>query len=210
MTKNSITSGQVNQIIGLIGPAVRAALKQLDPSKDETQKLIVQRGGDLKAALIPQLVGLFRSLVAVFDPASFIGDGWYIDPSDVQLPAAPNNIDPKDIVFKSMHRSGETILNGEERLRRHHEAGNLCLTADHFLRFWDTVNGNMRDRLPEEWKQTDEGETRFIYFDATVLRDPDGNRYALCLYWDDGAWNWYCVWLDVDFYRRNQSGVAGK
>jgi hypothetical protein len=104
-----------------------------------------------------------------------------------------------------MHRPGETVLNGEERLRRHREAGNLCLTADHFFRFW-----NMRDQLPEEWKQTDEGETRFIYFDATVLRDPDGLRCTLCLFWRDGAWLWRCYWLGNDFSRQSQSAVAGK
>jgi hypothetical protein len=205
MTKNSITSGQENQIVDLTGPAVRAALKQLGWSKDEAQKLIVERGGDLKAALIPHLVQLFRSLVAVFNPAEFIGKGWRIEASDEQLPAAPSDIEPKDIVFKNMHRAGETVLNGEERLRRHREAGNLCLTADHFLRFW-----NMQDQLPEKWKQTDDGEIRFIYFDATVLRGPHGGRCALYLDWDDGAWNWYCDWLDDDFHRQYQSGVAGK
>lgn len=202
---NSITSGQKNQIVGLVGPAVCAALKQLGLSKDDAQKLIVERGGDFKVALIPQLIQLFRSLVAVFNPAEFIGDGWHIDPADEQLLAAPSDIDPKDIVFKNMHRSGETVLNGEERLRRHREAGNLCLTADHFFRFW-----NMRDRLPEEWKQTETGETRYIYFDATVLRSPDGDRCALCLYCRDGAWDWRCRWLAFDFDHRDQSAVAGK
>jgi len=206
MTKNySITSGQENQIVDLIGHAVRAVLKQLGWSKDEAQRLIVERGGDLKTALIPHLVQLFRSLVAVFNPAEFIGKGWRIEATDEQLPAAPSDIDPKDIVFKNMHRTGETALNGEERLRRHREAGNLCLTADHFLRFW-----NMREQLPEEWKQTDEGETRFIYFDATVLRRPNGNRCTLFLYWHDGAWFWHCYWLGRDFNRQNRSGVAGK
>ncbi len=204
MTNNSIASGQENQIVGLTGPAVRAALKQLGLSKDNAQK-IVTKGGDLQTALVPQLVQIFRSLVAVFNPAEFIGKGWYIDPKDEQLPAAPSDIDPKDIVFKNMHRPGETVLKGEEHLRRHREAGNLCLTADHFLRFW-----NMRDRLPEEWKQTDEGETRFIYFDATVLRDPDGDRYALFLCWNDGAWRWRCRRLDDGFDRQDQSAVAGK
>ena len=152
MTNNSITSGQEKQIVDLADPAIRAALKQLGWSRYDAQKLIVERGGDFKAALIPHLVQLVRSLVAVFNPAEFIGKGWRIESSDDQLPAAPSDIDPKDIAFRNMHRAAETVLNGEERLRRHREAGNLCLTADHFLRFW-----NMRDRLPEEWKQTDEG-----------------------------------------------------
>lgn len=205
MTKNSITSGQENQIVDITGHAARSALKKLGLSKDEAQKLIVERGDDLKAALVPQFLQLFRSLVAVFNPAEFIGNGWYIDPKDEQLPAAPSDIDPKDVVFKNMHRPGETLLNGEERLRRHREAGNLCLTADHFFRFW-----NMRDQLPEEWKQTGEGEIRFIYFDATVFRHPDGRRYSLFLYWHGGAWSWDYNCLGLDFYRQGQSAVAGK
>jgi hypothetical protein len=205
MTNNSITPGQEDQIVDLTVPAVLVALKQLGLSKDDAQKLIVERGGHFKATLIPQLVQLFRSLIAVFNPAEFIGKGWHIDPKDEQLPAAPSDIDPKDIVFKNMHRAGETVRNGEERLRRHREAGHLCLTADHFLRFW-----NMRDRLPEEWKQTDEGETRFIFFDATVLRRPNGDRCTLYLFWHGGAWDWGCRWLNGGFFRQNQSGVAGK
>jgi len=162
----------------------------------------VQNDKDLRNRIVDLI--LARSALR-FNPAEFIGKGWRIDPTDEQLPAAPSDIDSKDVIFKNMHRPGETVLNGEERLRRHREAGNLCFTVDHFLRFW-----NMRDQLPEKWKRTDEGETRYIYFDATVLRDPGGNRYTLFLCWLAGAWGWDYHWLGHDFYSQNQSAVAGK
>jgi hypothetical protein len=203
-TNTSATDGQNSKIAELIGTTARTAIKQLGLSKDDAQT-VIQKGGDLKAALLPQFLQVFRSLIAKFNPAEFIGNGWYIDQKDEQLPAAPSDIDPKDVVFKNMHRPCEMVLNGEKRLRRHREAGNLCLTADHFFCFW-----KKREQLPEEWKQTEAGETRYIYFDATILRGPGGDRFALYLCWLGGAWRWDYVWLGRDFYSQSQSAVAGK
>lgn len=41
----------------------------------------------------------------------------------------------------------------------------------------------------------------------TFLRNPNGNRYALYLYWNDGKWNWNYNWLDNDFDASNPSAV---
>lgn len=30
----------------------------------------------------------------------------------------------------------------------------------------------------------------------TFLRNPNGNRYVLYLYWNDGKWNWNYNWLE--------------
>ena len=188
---------------GIMFEIVKALIQTLlDRGGTDDDLRRVQNDKDLRNKIVDLI--LVKS-ARKFDPAAFIGKGWYIDPKDEQLPAAPLDIDPKDVVFKNMHRDGETVLNGEERLRRHREAGNICLTADHFLRFW-----NGRDQLPEEWKRTETGETRYIYFDATVLRDPRGRRSALCLYWDGDAWYWNYRWLGHGFDSQSQSGVASK
>ncbi len=65
--------------------------------------------------------------------------------------------------------------------------------------------------LEEEGHKT----LRFLYdtlgitwleFLGTVLRDPDGRRYALCLFRrDDGSWVWILNWLD---FGRNASLLA--
>jgi hypothetical protein len=39
------------------------------------------------------------------------------------------------------------------------------------------------------------------------LRNPNGNRYVLYLYWNDGQWNWNYNWLDNDWNARNPSAV---
>jgi len=41
----------------------------------------------------------------------------------------------------------------------------------------------------------------------TFLRNPDGNRYVLYLYWNDGEWNWNYNWLDNDWNSNNPSAV---
>jgi hypothetical protein len=40
-----------------------------------------------------------------------------------------------------------------------------------------------------------------------ILRDPNGNRYVLYLYWDGGRWNWNYNWLDNDWNADNPSAV---
>src|SRR3989344_4685206 len=41
----------------------------------------------------------------------------------------------------------------------------------------------------------------------TFLRNSNGNRYVLYLYWNDGAWNWNVNWLDNDWNANNPSAV---
>ena len=41
----------------------------------------------------------------------------------------------------------------------------------------------------------------------TFLLNPNGNRYVLYLYWNDGAWNWNYNWLDNDRNVNNPSAV---
>ena len=41
----------------------------------------------------------------------------------------------------------------------------------------------------------------------TILRNPNGNRYVLYLYWDDDRWNWGYNWLGNDLNARNPSAV---
>jgi hypothetical protein len=41
-----------------------------------------------------------------------------------------------------------------------------------------------------------------------ILRNSNGNRYVLYLYWNDGAWNWNVNWLDNDWNANNPSAVV--
>jgi hypothetical protein len=43
----------------------------------------------------------------------------------------------------------------------------------------------------------------------TILRNPNGNRYVLYLYFNGGKWNWNYNWLDNDWNAKNLSaGLA--
>jgi hypothetical protein len=39
------------------------------------------------------------------------------------------------------------------------------------------------------------------------LQNPNGNRYVLYLYWNDGKWNWNYNWLDNNWNVNNPSLV---
>ena len=41
----------------------------------------------------------------------------------------------------------------------------------------------------------------------TFLRNSNGDRYVLYLYWNDGKWDWNYNWLDNDFNVNNPSAV---
>ena len=66
------------------------------------------------------------------------------------------------------------------------------LDAAVFLTLWRNLH-----LIPEQWKEKVNGNTRFIFFDGTVLRDPNGIRCVLYLYWVDGKWRWDYGWLDA-------------
>jgi hypothetical protein len=59
-----------------------------------------------------------------------------------------------------------------------------------FLTLWENQH-----LIPESWKEKVNGNTRYIFFDGTVLRRSDGDRYVLYLYWGDGQWRWHVRWL---------------
>lgn len=73
-------------------------------------------------------------------------------------------------------------------------------------------NANLLDYLvknphliPEEWKQDEKGNTRYIFFWGTVYRDSGGDLYVRCLFWIGGAWCWYYDWLDFGWGGRDPS-----
>jgi len=64
-----------------------------------------------------------------------------------------------------------------------------------------------QEMIPESWKEKVNSNTRFIYFDGTILRNPNGNRCVLYLFFKDGAWYWNYYWLDYEWFAFNPSAV---
>ncbi len=116
---------------------------------------------------------------------------------------AITKLDLSKVLFKTMLKlNSEKCINGEERQRRLRQAGHIRLDA---MIFWTLWNNKLL--IPKKWKEKINGNTRYIFFDGTVLRNPSGFRNILYLYWDHGQWNWHCFWLGSDFNANYPSAV---
>jgi len=117
--------------------------------------------------------------LAPFNPAKFIGKDWAVAENREVI---PENWGPKCTRLVSNLKSGETSVIGEEVLKRF--ATQPLLGARAFQYYWN----NQQD-IPEDWKG------KLVFFDATILRDPDGSLYSLYLRWHGGRWDWNARWL---------------
>lgn len=69
-------------------------------------------------------------------------------------------------------------------------------------------NANLLDYLlahpeliPEDWKQDENGNTRYIFFWGTIYRNRKGNLFVRCFFWRDGRWYGSHYWLGSDWYE---------
>lgn len=136
-----------------------------------------------------------------FNLKKLLGDGWTIVEEDINS-LKLTEFDLTKVQFKDMLKEGETSVNGEEKQKRLKEAGYTRLDAKVFQTLWEN-----QELIPSLWKEPISGNTRCIFFDGTILRDSDGNRYVLCLYWLGGEWNWDYYWLVYDWITSNPSVV---
>ena len=137
-----------------------------------------------------------------FNLAEFIGKDWnfWLGPADGkglegEIAQDPRSlalvqIDLTKVQFVTMLKGDEVSITGEERLTRLKSAGYIRLDADIFLTLWKNQH-----LIPESWKEKINGNTCYIFFDGTILRDSGGRRCVLYLFWDGGAWGWSVSWL---------------
>lgn len=148
----------------------------------------------------PRVINIDRSIP--FDPKTFIGNGWSIEEQDERAVALPE-IDLTEIIFDSTLEKGEKSIKGEDKLKRLKEKTNrIRLDAGIFKTLWEN-----QIFIPEKWKEQTNGNTTFIFFDGTVLRNSNGNCCVLYLYWFDGGWHWNYDWLENDWNANDPSAV---
>lgn len=202
----AVTRGQSHNLISVL--ANNADWDNLDG--DTVQKIINDpkgSGQQFTAFLRNGAMLIIGALVAIirnrFNPAEFIGQGWSIvaDETDARS-LALTELDLTKVQQVTMLKDGETYVKGEEKLKRLKSSDYIRLDADIFLMLWENQH-----LIPESWKEKVNGNTRYIYFDGTVLRGPSGGRYVLCLYWYVGGWGWRVDWLDFDFGQGHVSAV---
>jgi hypothetical protein len=103
-------------------------------------------------------------------------------------------IDSSDIALESMLQR-ETVISGEEHLRRLKKLGHTCFDAKVFQTLWENQH-----LIPEHWKGTAK-DPKHIFFDGTVLRNQYG-RYVISLYWDKcKKWRWTYCRLDIGGWK---------
>lgn len=151
----------------------------------------------------PKIVKINRGR---FNPAKFIGQGWSIvaDQTDVHSTNLAE-LDLTKVQHVTMLKDGESRIAGEERLKRLKGSGYIRLDADIFYALWEN-----KYLIPESWKEKVNGNIRYIFFEGTIFRYPDGCRCVLCLYWRDGQWHRHVDWLGLAWRAYGLSAVLDK
>lgn len=149
----------------------------------------------------PKIIHIHRN---GFNPIEFIGSGSSIIMKETDWRSvALTELDLNKVKYVTMLKKGETSINGEEKLKRLKKDGHIRLDADILFTLWKN-----RHLIPESWKERGvNGNTKFIYFDGTVLRRVSGHRCILYLYWCGVAWRWDVRWLDNDWRSDDLSAV---
>lgn len=148
----------------------------------------------------PRVISIDRSIP--FDPTTFIGNGLSIEEQDERA-IALTEIDLTEVMFDSTLEKGEKSIKGEDKLKRLKEKTNrIRLDAGIFKTLWEN-----QILIPLKWKEKTNGDTTFIFFDGTVLRNSIGDRCVLYLYWNDGEWSWRYSWLESGWNADDPSAV---
>lgn len=52
-----------------------------------------------------------------------------------------------------------------------------------------------QELIPYEWKKLSEEEVVYIFFDGTILLDPDGIPMVACISWNGNGWELWFDWI---------------
>jgi hypothetical protein len=138
---------------------------------------------------------------SAFDPVAFVGVGWSIVEED-ERSLSLGEVDLTKVNFETMLKDHESSVVGEEKLKRLKDTGHIRLDAKVFQTLWENQH-----LIPASWKESTNGNTAYVFFDGTILRDSDGDRYVLYLYWRRGEWDWIYYWLGNEWHANRPSAV---
>lgn len=208
-TRTSITSSkptrdqlrQLRSVVSNAGPrAGKLLLKKVRFNTREDLDRVLSQGNLINDAMAEAAIVkvnellMVRKLQAVpFNPAEFCGTGWEYAETQDQRSLTLSTIDAALIKFETFLNEGESIITGEERLKRAKELSLIRLDARFFMALWKEEGHKTL-----EWFHATQGVTR-IEFLGSPLCNPDGYRYSLVLYrHDDGTVAWNAHWVDND------------
>ncbi|MBI3255623.1 MAG: hypothetical protein HYZ63_01505 [Candidatus Andersenbacteria bacterium] len=150
-----------------------------------------------------------------FNPADVFGKGWTMwkGPADGtgldgeeewdERSRALTQFDPAKIVLEHCLKEGENSIKGEEKLKRLREEFTALIRLDPQLGYALVQEPGQRTL---EWLRINRGLT-WMDLPGGVLRNPYGNRYFLCVYFDGERWSCHFHWLESDWNRQYRSGL---
>ena len=165
--------------------------------------------GDKAAQILPvlrghgtvQIVKHVINLAGDCMPESWKKDSWTIekhvvgegqlelDLSKIQLHLSSNQKDGKVIEGNKLRK--ELVKNKVPVL-------NACV-LDYLIAHPEII--------PEDWKEDEKGNTRYIYFWGTVYRFTIGRLCVRYLFWDGSVWCWDGRYLDGNWYVQNPAAI---
>ena len=144
-----------------------------------------------------------------FDPVKFIGTGWKLIPEEHDA----RNDDLTEIDFSKVDllhclNSNESIITGEEKLRRVKALNRIRYGANAFMGTWLDYEARKENSILEMLYLT-KGST-YVDFPGDVLLGPDRRRGVLYLYRhnNDGEWNCAPDWLGDGWCDTSLSAVS--
>ena len=162
-----------------------------DPKEAGKQFTIFLKNGGKVIVSAQTIINIDRS--KPFDPTTFIGNGFSIDEQDDKS-LALTEIDLTKVMFDTTLEKGEKTVKGENKLKRLKEKNVIRLDVGIFKELWENQH-----LTPEKWKENTNKNTTFLFFDGSILRNSNDDRFVLCLYWNGGRWVWSYYWLGNDF-----------
>ena len=150
---------------------------------------------------VANIIRIARARKKRFNPVKFIGEGWSIIEQD-ENSLKITELDLSKVQLVTILKDGETSVGGEEKQKRLKNAKHIRLDAAILQVLFENQH-----LIPESWKEKTKGQTTYIFFDGTILRDSRGDRCVLFLYWCGGQWHWDCRWLGGGWGVNNPSVV---
>ncbi|KKP78199.1 MAG: hypothetical protein A2271_04325 [Candidatus Moranbacteria bacterium RIFOXYA12_FULL_35_19] len=146
------------------------------------------------------LVNLDAPIKLPFDGAeikSQAGTGWV----KVEKRSDGLYVDGQKVILYLSERQKNGKIKGYEL--REELSGKLVLHPN----ILDALMDNLHF-IPEDWKQDENGNIRFIFFWAVIFRDPSGGfLYVRSLYFDNDQWNSYYSLLGLDWDDRHPAAL---
>lgn len=207
-SQEPISSGKIAKFIDL----QTAALRKSNLPVAETQYVLENQGADIADAFVTDVrrrvearqraIELHLLQRKPFDPEKFIGKGWKVDEQVGKRTGG--NLDAGQITRKDYLKSGESYINGEERLKRIKAApDDIQMDGEDFLALYEE-----KGQLTLRWLYDTKGIT-WLSFWGIILRRPSGDRNVLYLCrHGGGSWDWSAYWVvDDDWNASDPSAV---